>query len=129
RGHATFNVSDEVAYLKRSLRPVTLDEIAKAVARGGAPPAASLAVTFDDGYANNAIHALPVLRDLGIPATFFLPSGFIGSTRDLWVSSLREIIRKWPDRPIPEEPGRLPALFGDSEARRHAYFPRTKRSL
>ena len=97
--------------------------------RGGAPPAASFAVTFDDGYANNAIHALPVLRDLGIPATFFIPSEFIGSTRDLWVSSLREIIRKWPERTIPEEPGRWPALSVDSEARRYAAFHRIKEIL
>ncbi len=34
-------------------------------------------VTFDDGYHDNLVHAVPVLRELGIPATIFLPSGVI----------------------------------------------------
>jgi peptidoglycan/xylan/chitin deacetylase (PgdA/CDA1 family) len=34
-------------------------------------------LTFDDGYRNNLTHALPVLRQYGAPATFFLPTGKI----------------------------------------------------
>ena len=39
-------------------------------------------VTFDDGYADNADLAAPILRRLGIPATFFIISGRIDSTND-----------------------------------------------
>ena len=41
----------------------------------------SIAVTFDDGYADNALNALPILEEVGIPATFFVSTGnldFIG---------------------------------------------------
>src|SRR5258706_2161043 len=66
RGHAIVNVRNQLRYLKKHLRSVTLEEIAQAIARGDSPPEASFAVTFDDGLANNAIHALPMLRVLDI---------------------------------------------------------------
>lgn len=34
-------------------------------------------VTFDDGYHDNLVNAVPVLRELSIPATIFLPTGVI----------------------------------------------------
>lgn len=40
-----------------------------------------LAITFDDGYADNALVAAEILADLGLTATFFLPSAWIGLGR------------------------------------------------
>jgi peptidoglycan/xylan/chitin deacetylase (PgdA/CDA1 family) len=37
----------------------------------------AVAVTFDDGYREVYTNAWPVLRDLDIPATVFLPTGFM----------------------------------------------------
>ncbi len=39
-------------------------------------------VTFDDGYVNLIKNAFPILSDLGIPATVFLPINFIGKTNN-----------------------------------------------
>jgi peptidoglycan/xylan/chitin deacetylase (PgdA/CDA1 family) len=39
-----------------------------------------VAVTFDDGYREVRSHAWPVLHDLAIPATVFLPTGFMEKT-------------------------------------------------
>jgi peptidoglycan/xylan/chitin deacetylase (PgdA/CDA1 family) len=36
-----------------------------------------VAVTFDDGYREVFDHAWPILRDLGVPATVFLPTAFV----------------------------------------------------
>ena len=38
-------------------------------------------VTFDDGYANNYLHALPILQELQIPATIFLATAYLDSQR------------------------------------------------
>jgi peptidoglycan/xylan/chitin deacetylase (PgdA/CDA1 family) len=38
-----------------------------------------LAITFDDGYANNFDAAAPVLRKYGLPATFFVTTGWMGT--------------------------------------------------
>ena len=40
-------------------------------------PGPQVAITFDDGYADNHIHALPLLTARGLPATFFLTAGFL----------------------------------------------------
>lgn len=38
-------------------------------------------VTFDDGYRDVYQHAFPVLKELGVPAVVYVPSGFIGTQK------------------------------------------------
>lgn len=42
-------------------------------------PHESFAITFDDGYRDNYVHAAPVLEELGLRATVFLVSSMIDS--------------------------------------------------
>lgn len=42
------------------------------------------AVTFDDGWADNAVHAAPVLEELRIPATIFLSTGAVENRIPFW---------------------------------------------
>jgi peptidoglycan/xylan/chitin deacetylase (PgdA/CDA1 family) len=50
-------------------------------------------VTFDDGYADNATVALPLLRRRGLPATFFLATDFLDGGR-MWNDSVIETVRR-----------------------------------
>jgi peptidoglycan/xylan/chitin deacetylase (PgdA/CDA1 family) len=47
--------------------------------RGHQPLGGELVITFDDGYADNAELAAPVLERWSLPATFFVATGFMES--------------------------------------------------
>ena len=59
---------------RRGYRVIALDELVSCRLEGRLPPAKSIVVTFDDGYADNLAVAAPVLAQHGFPATIFLVS-------------------------------------------------------
>lgn len=59
-------------------------------------PARALSITFDDGYRDNLENAAPILRRLGLPATFFISTAFIEGGR-MWNDTLIESIRIAPE--------------------------------
>lgn len=79
----------QMEHLANRCHPVTLDAVLD-----GAPPRA-IAVTFDDGYRDLMEHALPVLRDLRIAATFFIVAGAVGG-KDRWYRGEQDIMT-WDD--------------------------------
>lgn len=60
-------------------RVMPLDEAMTALEAGTLPPRA-VALTFDDGYASVLETAWPLLRERGMPATFYVSSGYVDST-------------------------------------------------
>ena len=77
--------------LRRHYRVVSLSELMEDVARRTRPSPA-VVITFDDGYADNAELALPLLRKHGIAATFYLTSGFVGTTREYLQDDLERLL-------------------------------------
>jgi peptidoglycan/xylan/chitin deacetylase (PgdA/CDA1 family) len=60
----------------------------------GKLPSRALSITFDDGYANNATVAAPILSRLGLHATFFIATGFLDGGR-MFNDTVIEAVRGW----------------------------------
>lgn len=98
---------EQMDYLKRRFQVFPLRS---AVARclSGEIDGPTAAITFDDGFQNNFEIAYPILRELGLPATIFLTTGFVDSPQTLWFTRLHRAIahttRKelaWRGRSLP----------------------------
>lgn len=63
--------------------------------REGSLPPRALAISFDDGYADNHDVALPILQSAGLSATFFVATGFLNGGR-MWNDTLIEAVRSTP---------------------------------
>jgi peptidoglycan/xylan/chitin deacetylase (PgdA/CDA1 family) len=64
--------------LRRSYRMVSIPDLVQGAGNGSTGLAA---VTFDDGYRDCYEHAFPILKDLSIPFSVFVTSGFVQSGR------------------------------------------------
>lgn len=80
-----------LGWVGRAFNVLPLDRAIGALTSGQLPPRA-LAITFDDGYADNYTVALPVLQRFGMHATFFVASGFLDGGR-MWNDTVIESIR------------------------------------
>lgn len=76
----------QMQYLKQNFQIVRFEEDWSGLHK----PA--VAVTFDDGYADNALEALPILEEEKVPATFFISTGSIGSRYEFWWDELERLI-------------------------------------
>jgi len=81
----------QVGLLARHFEPMTLQDSMSRLRDGVLPPRA-VAITFDDGYRDNAEVAVPILRRHGVPATFFIATGFLDGGR-MWNDTIIESLR------------------------------------
>ncbi|MCC6915854.1 polysaccharide deacetylase family protein [Nitrosomonas sp.] len=80
-----------LSYLVNNFNVLPLSEAVNRL-RSGTLPARAACITFDDGYADNAETALPILQKHGITATFFIASGFLDGGR-MWNDTVIESVR------------------------------------
>lgn len=110
----------QMLHLRERFHPVTCRDVAMALDGGARLPRDAVLVTFDDGYDDNHSAAFPILRELGVPATFFVATAHIDSGLPYaydWLAHL--LLTMQGDR------ARLPALSVDlplppARASRHA---------
>lgn len=92
------NFEDQLSRLATDWQVMSLADLGEA-ARAGRVPARAVAVTFDDGYVDNLKHALPALERYRIPATVFIASGPIGTSRPFWWDELEWLLCGPGERP------------------------------
>jgi peptidoglycan/xylan/chitin deacetylase (PgdA/CDA1 family) len=81
---------------RRGYRFVSLPGLVRDIQEHGSEPPRTATVTFDDGWVDNFTYALPILKRLSIPATFFcttshVQKGVEDSTK-MTVAQLKELL-------------------------------------
>jgi peptidoglycan/xylan/chitin deacetylase (PgdA/CDA1 family) len=83
------------ALLGSGAKPVHLDDALDLLEAD--PTGRYVSVTFDDGYHDNLEHAIPVLRELDIPATIFVASAVIDGTARLYWYDTQPPVLSWSE--------------------------------
>ena len=78
----------QIRFMLERFAPVRAAETLEPSGRG-----LRFAVTLDDGYEDNFSVAAPILRRLGVPATFFVVSDYVGTDRLFWWEQLADMMR------------------------------------
>ena len=83
--------------LTQRLDPVTLDDLLRPSRRP------RVAITFDDGYADNLLNAVPIARSLGVPITVYVTSGLIDDRDGFWWDRLARLVAHPGEHPVEAE--------------------------
>lgn len=110
------NFESVLNWLNQNFDILSLEDVADANAKRKRSGRPVCSITFDDGWVDNYLYAFPLLRKRGIPATIFLPTRFIGTSRRFWQELL------WLcDARLEATGGKIEAIA--EVARRFPWFP------
>jgi peptidoglycan/xylan/chitin deacetylase (PgdA/CDA1 family) len=85
-----------VAYLTEHYKVLPLPEIVSRMREERPLPANTVALTFDDGYADN-LAAARTLSQYGASGTFYMTARCIGGDEPFWPSEIRYLVAAIPD--------------------------------
>jgi peptidoglycan/xylan/chitin deacetylase (PgdA/CDA1 family) len=80
-----------VAYLAANYHVVSLPDATASLKRGTTLPKNAVAITFDDGYADN-LAAARILERYGLCATFYITAGCLADGAPFWPAELRVLV-------------------------------------
>ena len=114
----------QLDFLRRHFHPLRFRDVIEAIDEGRPLPPRAIVITFDDGYDDNHRIAFPILRELGVPATFFVSTGHIDTGRAYAYDWLVHMVRNTGatrlqlaelalDRALPATPERRIALAAE----------------
>ena len=107
-------------YVSRHLHAVSMEEVLDAVEVGTPLSDRAVLITFDDGYADFAEYAWPILKEHGLPATLFVSTAYPDRPdRALWWDRLYRALSFTSHTELRSSPiGSLP--LRTDEERRHS---------
>jgi peptidoglycan/xylan/chitin deacetylase (PgdA/CDA1 family) len=99
------NFEKHIAYLTSAYNVLRLEDAVRALAGREPLPPNAVAITFDDGYADN-LQAARILAKYGASGTFYLTAGCLAGGGDpFWPAELRYLVGSLPSRRIALEAG------------------------
>jgi peptidoglycan/xylan/chitin deacetylase (PgdA/CDA1 family) len=97
-------------YLLRHFRVISLAEILGRLESGTPLESHTVALTIDDGRRNCYEYLFPLLKEFGVPATFFVVSSFIRREDWLWTDKVLWLSEQ-RSRPSDLDPGNIEGFF------------------
>ena len=91
-GLLTSQFKEQLAYIEKYYRFVTVDDCIDAIYYGTNLPKNAVLLTFDDGYIDQYVNVFPILHDKGIQGCFFPPAKAILNNEVLDVNKIHFII-------------------------------------
>ena len=85
------NFYEQVNYLKSNCALLQIEEFYDLLSRRKKFPRRAVILTFDDGYADNFLEALPILQSLHSQALFYITTSNLDTDRELWWDELERI--------------------------------------
>lgn len=85
------NFCDHLSVMKSKFDVIDFSEFKKQLDIGIVKDSQIL-ITFDDAYSDNYRNAMPLLEKYNLPATFFVPTSYVGRNGEFWNDILVEII-------------------------------------
>lgn len=115
--------AQQMSFVRRNFTVLSLQELLDLWQRGEwSAHARYCVITFDDGWLDNYRHAYPVLKQLRMPATIFLPTDYVGRNEWFWPDQLAVLCKVVADRKQRQEPlaaveGVLSGFLGEDASR------------
>lgn len=82
--------AEQLDHLRTHYQIISLNDLAQALKKKRLPRR-TVVITFDDGYADVFLNSKPLLGQYEVPATVFIPTGYIGTQREFWWDDLERI--------------------------------------
>ena len=79
------------ALVEAGWHSITVAQLALDMEANAPPPARTFVVTIDDGYRDGLTNALPIIRGLGLVATFYVVTGRLGEPSELRPGDLQTL--------------------------------------
>ncbi len=119
----------QMRYVAKHFHPVSCQQVAEAINAGTALPKRAVMVTFDDGFRDNYEVAFPVLRSHGVPALFFVSTGYIDGQQPFWFDWLVHVFLHTPASEIRLDAIDQTIVLGDTPRTRRAAALQLLRTL
>lgn len=91
--------AEHLELIRQHATPVRLQDYVNLAFENARSVRNVVAITFDDGYLDNATTALPILERYAVPATIFIATGFVDQGEPYWWDELEFLLLHPGTRP------------------------------
>lgn len=98
KGLETELFREQLLFLKKHYNFVTAEEVINSVYNNYKLPSKAVLLTFDDGYSDHYTNVFPILKELGIQGSFYIPAKAVIEHKMLDVNKIHFILAAEPDK-------------------------------